>query len=94
MPVSFTKDIKSVSDLKKKTSEVFKQVHETGRPVVITVNGKPDSILLDVDVFEKKLKAFNLAVLLAEGEDDIREGNVESADGFLKELKKRAKLQG
>jgi len=94
MPVSFTKDIKSVSDLKKKTSEVFKQVHETGRPIVITVNGKPDSILLDVDVFEKKLKAFNLAGLLTEGEEDIREGNVESADDFMKELKKRAKLQG
>jgi prevent-host-death family protein len=93
MPVSFTKDIKSVSDLKKKTSEVFKQVHETGRPVVITVNGKPHSILLDVDVFEKKLKAFNLAGLLAEGEEDIREGNVESADAFVKELKKRAKIQ-
>jgi prevent-host-death family protein len=94
MPVSFRQDIKSVSDLKKKTSEVFKQVQETGRPVVITVNGKPHSILLDVDVFEKKLKAFNLAMLLAEGEEDVRRGNVESADKFMKELKKRAKLQG
>ncbi|MGD0236690.1 MAG: type II toxin-antitoxin system Phd/YefM family antitoxin [Syntrophorhabdales bacterium] len=94
MPVSFRQDIKSVSDLKKKTSEIFKQVQETGRPIVITVNGKPHSILLDVDVFEKKLRAFNLAVLLAEGEEDIRHGNVESADAFMKELKKRAKLQG
>ena len=94
MPVSFRQDIKSVSDLKKKTFEVFKQVQETGRPIVITVNGKPHSILLDVDVFEKKLKAFNLAVLLAEGEEDIRQGNVESADEFMKDLKKRAKLQG
>jgi len=94
MSVSFRQDIKSVSDLKKKTSEVFKQVQETGRPVVITVRGKPHSILLDVEVFEKKLKAFNLAVLLAEGEKDIREGNVGSADAFMKELKKRARLQG
>jgi hypothetical protein len=44
-------------------------------------------------VFEKKLKAFNLAVLLAEGEEDIRQGNVESADEFMKDLKKCAKLQ-
>jgi prevent-host-death family protein len=94
MPVSFRQDIKSVSDLKKRTSEVFKQVQETGRPIVITVNGKPHSILLDVDVFEKKLKAFNLTLLLAEGEEDIRQGNVESADKFMRKLKKRAKLQG
>jgi hypothetical protein len=40
------------------------------------------------------LKAFNLAILLAEGEEDVRRGNVESADKFMKELKKRAKLQG
>ena len=93
MSVSFRQDIKSISDLKKKTSEVFKQVQETGRPIVITVNGKPHSILLDVDVFERKLKAFNLAALLAEGEEDIKQGNVEPADEVVRELRKRAKLQ-
>ena len=53
MSFSITEDIKTVSDLKKKTSEIFKQMHQTGRPIIVTVNGKPDAVLLDVEVFEK-----------------------------------------
>ena len=56
MSLSISEDIKTVSDLKKKTNEIFKQLHNTGRPIVVTVNGKPDAILMDVDVFEKKMK--------------------------------------
>ena len=33
-------DIKTVSELKKKTNEIFSQMHKTGRPIVVTVNGK------------------------------------------------------
>ncbi|GAH71931.1 unnamed protein product, partial [marine sediment metagenome] len=41
MSVSITEDIKSVSDLKKNTHEIFEQMHCTGRPIIVTVNGKP-----------------------------------------------------
>jgi prevent-host-death family protein len=41
-----TPDIKSVSEFKKQIREVFTQLHWTGRPVVITVNGRPDVVLL------------------------------------------------
>ena len=92
MPVSITEDIKSVSDLKKRTKEIFEQLHRTGRPVVITVNGKPDVVLLDATQFEKKLKAFNIAALLAEGEADVRAGRVRSAREALRELKHAPKI--
>ena len=41
-------------------------IKSTGRPVVITVNGRPDIVLLDATVFERKLSALNLHALLAE----------------------------
>ena len=92
MTISITKDFKSVSDLKKKTNEIFKQMHHTGRPIIITVNGKPDAVLLDVETFEKKLKASNLGILLAEAEADIKDGNIRPANEFLRELKRGAKI--
>ena len=92
MPVSLIEDIKSVTDLKKKTNEIFKQLHRTGRPVIVTVNGKPDAVLLDVDVFEKKLKALNLGLLLAEAEAEVKKGNARTAKDFLKEFKHSAKI--
>ncbi len=92
MPLSLLEDIKTVSDLKKNTNEIFKHMHDSGRPVIVTVNGKPDAILMDVDVFEKKLKALNLGLLLAPAEKDVKEGRTKDARIFLKELKKSAKI--
>ena len=87
MSISITEDIKSVSDLKKKTNEIFKQIHRTGRPIVITVNGKPDAVLLDIEVFESKLNALNLGVLLVEAETEVKEGRIRPARDFLRNLK-------
>jgi prevent-host-death family protein len=92
MSLSISEDIKTVSDLKKKTNEIFKQLHNTGRPIVVTVNGKPDAILMDVDVFEKKMKALNLGLLLAQAEKDVKDGRTKDARIFLKEIKKSAKI--
>jgi prevent-host-death family protein len=92
MPLSISEDIKTVSDLKRNTNEIFKHMHDSGRPVVVTVNGKPDAILMDVNVFEKKLKALNLGLLLSPAEKDIKGGRTKNARTFLKELKKSAKI--
>ncbi len=92
MALSISEDIKSVSELKKKTNEIFRQMHQTGRPIIVTVNGRPDAVLLEVEVFEKKLKSLNLGTLLAEAEIDIREGRTRGARNFLKEFRKNAKV--
>ena len=92
MSLCISEDIKTVSELKKKTNEIFKQLHNTGRPIVVTVNGKPDAILMDVDVFEKKMKALNLGLLLAQAEKDVKDGRTKDARTFLKEIKKSAKI--
>lgn len=92
MSLSITEDIKSVSDLKKKTNEIFKQLHQTGRPIIVTVNGKPDAVLLDVEVFEKKLQSLNLAALLAQAETEVKENRTRPARDFLKEFKGNAKV--
>lgn len=92
MSISVTEDIKSVSELKKKTNEIFKQMHRTGRPIVVTVNGKPDAVLLDVEIFEKKLKTLNIGALLTEAETEVKAGHLRPARDFLKELKHSAKV--
>lgn len=91
MSLSITEDIKTVSDLKKKTGDIFKQLHRTGRPIIVTVNGKPDAVLINVEVFEKKLKALNLSALIAEAETDVKGRRTRPAREFLKELRRSAK---
>jgi prevent-host-death family protein len=92
--ISPSEDIRSVTDLKRNTREILDHLHTTGRPVILTVNGRADSVLLDVRVYEKHLQAGNLAKLLAPAEKDVEMGRIRSARDFLKELRRAKKIQG
>jgi prevent-host-death family protein len=92
MPISVTEDIRSVSELKRDTKKIFRHLHETGRPVVVTVKGRPDVVLLDAAVYEKRLAEINLSRLLSEGEEDIRHGRIKQAKETIKDIRRRAGL--
>ena len=92
--ISPSEDIRSVTDLKRNTREILDHLHATGRPVVLTVNGRADSVLLDVRVYEKNLQAGNLAKLIAPAERDVEKGRTRPARDFLKEFKRAKKVPG
>ena len=94
MSLSLLEDIRSVTDLKRKTREILQQLHRTGRPVILTVNGRADAVLLDAKTYEKHLAALNLAQLLAEGEEDIAAGRRRRARTVLREFKNARKIRG
>ena len=92
MPLSLTEDFKTVSEVKKNLRSVLEQIKNTGRPVVVTVNGKPDAVLIDVETYERKLRSLNLVGFLAGGEEDIQHGRTRSTSTFLKEFKRAKKI--
>ena len=92
--ISPSEDIRSVTDLKRNTREILDHLHATGRPVILTVNGRADSVLLDVRVYEMHLQAGNLAKLLAPAEREVEIGRTRPAREFLKEFKRAKKIQG
>src|SRR5438876_1117073 len=85
-------DIRSVTELKRKTREILDQVRQTGRPVVLTVNGKADAVLIDARTYEKHLSASNLAKLLMPAEDEVRSGGKRLMRSFLREFKRARKI--
>lgn len=90
--MNVTEDIRSVTDLKRHTREILDHVHATRRPVVLTVNGRPDSVLLDAAVYQKHLQAANLVRLLAPAEAEAAEGRTRPAAEFLREFKRARDL--
>jgi prevent-host-death family protein len=90
--INIIEDIKSVTELKTRTREVLERLHRTGRPVIITVSGKPDAVLVEAAEFERLQQALNLARLLADGEADVRAGRSRPADDFLRELDDEIKV--
>lgn len=71
-----SKDIRSVSYLKAKTSQVLSQVHESRRPVYITQKGEARVVIQDADSYERMRDALSLMRIIAMSEENIREGRV------------------
>ena len=92
MSLSPTEVTRSVTDLKRKTQEILTLVRRTKRPVVLTVNGKADAVLMDSKTYEKHLKASNLARLLARAEEDVAAGRTRPFRSSLKEFKRAHKV--
>ncbi|RYU61948.1 type II toxin-antitoxin system Phd/YefM family antitoxin [Methylolobus aquaticus] len=92
--ISPTEDIRSVTDLKRHTREILDHLHATGRPVILTVNGRADSVLLDVRAYEELLRAGNMAELLTPAERDIESGKTRPMREFMEEFKGGKDIQG
>jgi len=54
--MSFIDDIHPLSEFKKNASKLIKQVQTTGRPMVLTVNGKPAVVLQDPVTYKNATK--------------------------------------
>ena len=88
MTISITEDIRSITDLKRKTNSVLEQIRKTKRPVVLTVNGKAEAVLMDAREYERISNAFNLLKLLIPAEEDISNKRYKEARAFFKEFKR------
>jgi prevent-host-death family protein len=87
--MKFTEDIRPVTYLKKRASELIRHVDESRRPVVITQNGEAKAVVLDVKTYESMRDAMLLLKLTAQGEADIRAGRTLPQSEALSRLQTR-----
>ena len=86
MTIDLAEDFKTATEVKAGLRQVLSQVHTTHRPVVITVKGKPDAVILGVEDYERQRRSLELLNAAVEGERDVREGRVRPAREVLEEL--------
>src|SRR5260370_28540928 len=53
--LDISKDIHSLTDFKRRTTELVGQLKTTGRPLVLTVNGKAELVVLDAASYQQVL---------------------------------------
>jgi len=78
--MNISRDIKSVTYLKSRASDLLKQINETHRPVVITQNGEPRAVLQDPESYENMRNTIGLLKLISLGEEDIKGGKSKSQE--------------
>lgn len=71
-------NIRPSADLRNKYNEISKQCKETREAVIITVNGRGDTAVLGLQHYKQMKAELELLRTLAEAEDDVQNGRVES----------------
>jgi prevent-host-death family protein len=86
--MSLKDDIRPITYMKTKASDLISQVNETRRPVVITQNGEPKAVIQDPQSYEEMKNTIGLLKLISQGEEDIRNGRIESQDNVFSSIEK------
>jgi prevent-host-death family protein len=53
--MNISRDILSLTEFKRNTGELVKQMKETGSPLVLTVNGRAELVVLDAENYQALL---------------------------------------
>ena len=83
--LDISRDIHSLTDFKKNTSEFINQLKETGDPVVLTINGKAELVVQDVAAYQRLRQVAEEARVLEgirQGIEDMNTGRTMSLDQF------------
>jgi len=78
--MKLSEDIKPITYLKSRASDLLKQINETHRPVVITQNGEPRAVLQDPESYENMRNTIGILKLISQGEEDIKAGRSKSQE--------------
>ena len=82
-------DIRSLTDFQRNTKAHLKRLKATGRPEVLTVNGKAELIVQNAAAYEETIDAIRG---IQRGLDEMKAGKGESARIVLDRIRARRKI--
>src|SRR6266851_966198 len=89
------KDIHSLSEFKRNTSELLDQMRGSGHPLVLTINGKAEIVVQDAGSYQKLLDHIDALEALEgiqRGLVDVEAGRVTPLKEFEREFRKKRGL--
>lgn len=84
--------IRPSADLRNHYNEISKQCRENNEVVIITVNGRGDTVSLSYEEYKRMKARIELLEILSEAEDDVKNGRVAPISKTFSDL--RHELQG
>ncbi|MDK9722274.1 MAG: type II toxin-antitoxin system Phd/YefM family antitoxin [Rhodospirillales bacterium] len=87
--MDITKDIRPLTEFKRDTSSFMSHLKETGRPSILTVNGKPSLVVMDAGAWQDiqdQLDYANTVTAIRKGLAQARDGQGTDAADFFNQL--------
>ncbi len=89
--ISLQETIRPSADLRNHYNEISKQCREQKEAVIITVNGRGDTVSISYEEYKNMKARIELLEILAEAEEDVKNGRVAPISETFNDL--RAMLQ-
>ena len=90
--MDLSKDIRSLSDFKRRTSELMERMEESGEPMVLTVNGKAKLVVQDAASYQKLMESLDYSEAvkgIRRGLEDVNEGRTRPARQAFAAIRKK-----
>lgn len=75
-PTRPVQDVRPLTEFRANVAAVVQQVRETGRPVILTQNGKSAAVLLDPAIYEALIEELEVLRDVQEAERQVAAGEV------------------
>src|ERR1700692_4273848 len=86
--IDVTQDIHSLTTFKRNSSGLMKHMKKTGRPLVLTVKGKAEAVLLDAAAYQEVASQLDAVASIRRGLAQARKGMGRPSDDVFDDLER------
>ena len=87
--IDVTQDIHSMTTFKRNSSGLMKRMKKTGRPLVLTINGKTEAIILDASAYRDVAEQLDTIASIRRGLAQAKKGTGHSVDVVFDDLERQ-----
>ena len=90
--IDITKDIQPLTTFRNNSVKFMKHLKKTRRPIILTVNGKPEAVVQSAAEYQRLLNLAAEADVnegIRQGLEDLRQGKGRPAREFFEEMRKK-----
>lgn len=88
--INVSQDIHSFTTFKRNSSSLMKRMKKTGRPLVLTLNGKAEAVVLDPAAYQDVADYLDAVASIRRGLVQARRGEGRPAEDLLNELERES----
>jgi prevent-host-death family protein len=87
--IDVTQDIHSMTTFKRNSSGLMKRIRKTGRPLVLTIKGKAEAVLLDAAAYQDVADHLDAVASIRRGLAQAKRGLGRGVDEVFDELEQQ-----
>ena len=87
-----TENFKTISELRENISTSIEKLKDSGQPLIITQQGKPAAVMLDVASYQQLTEDYEVIAGILRGLRDSQAGRVFTSDNIREQLKANGRM--